>query len=186
LFSLDAIALATMIARIAVEIVLGFITFFAGGLFWQLRKRARFLAEAIRSDPLLQQFISRETLDSASPMVTPFAEKKITYALNVQCVVDADAASQRRTMFMFVLILMAALVGSYLLGVAFLAINLVFFFLSAVSPISPSARSNALQHVLALALILHRWHTENPRECDEWVARVPSLAPIYNAVRLVQ
>ena len=175
-----------MIARIAVEIVLAIITFFAGGLFWQLRKRARFLAEAIRSEPLLNQFISRETLDSASPMVTPFAEKKVTYALNVQLVVDADAASQRRTMFMFVLILAATFVGSYFLGVTFLVINLVLFFLSAFSPISPSARSNALQHILALALILHRWRTENPRECDEWVARVPSLAPIYNAVRLVQ
>ena len=67
-----------MSARIAIEIVLGLITFFAGGLFWQLRKRARFLAEAIRSHPLLNEFISRQTLESASPMVTPFAEKKLT------------------------------------------------------------------------------------------------------------
>jgi hypothetical protein len=175
-----------MIARIAIEIVLGLITFFAGGLFWQLRKRARFLAEAVRSQPLLNEFISRQTLESASPMVTPFAEKKLTYALNVQLVVDADAASQRRTMLMFVFVLAATFVGSYFLGLTYLAINIVLFFFSALSPISPSARSNALQHVLALALILHRWRTENPRECDEWVARVPSLAPIYNAVRLIQ
>jgi len=175
-----------MIARIAVEVVLGLITFFAGGLFWQLRKRARFLAEAIRSQPLLDQFISRETLESASPMVTPFAEKQLTYALNVQYVVDADAASQRRTMFMLIFVLVAALVGSDFLGIVYLAINIVVFFISASSPISPSARSNALQHILALALILHRWRTENPRECDEWVARVPSLAPIYNAVRVIQ
>jgi uncharacterized membrane protein YwzB len=175
-----------MIVRIAIEIALGLITFIAGGLFWQLRKRARFLAEAIHSEPLLQQFISRQTLDTASPMVTPLAEKKITYALNIQLVVDADAVSQRRTMFIFVFILTATLVGSYFLGVWFLAINVVLLFLSAFSPISPSARSNALQHILALALILHRWRAENPRECDEWVARVPSLEPIYNAVRLVQ
>src|SRR5437773_9613108 len=155
-----------MIARIAIEIVLGLVTFFAGGLFWQLRKRARFLADAIRNEPLLSQFISRETLESASPMVTPFAEKKVTYALNVQLVVDADAASQRRTMFIFVLILAATLVGSYFLGIAYLAINLALLFFSAFSPISPSARSNALQHVLALALILYRWRTENPHECD--------------------
>jgi len=175
-----------MIARIAVEIVLGLITFFAGGLFWQLRKRARFLAGAIRSEPLLNEFISRETLQSASPMVTPFAEKKLTYALNVQLVVDADAASQRRTMCILVLILTAAFVGSYFLGIIYLAINVALFFISALSPISPSARSNALQHILALALILYRWRAENPLECDEWVARVPSLGPIYNAVKLDQ
>jgi hypothetical protein len=175
-----------MTARIAVEILLGLITFFAGGLYWQLRKRAKFLAEAITCQPLLDQFISRETLEGASPMVTPFAEKKVTYALNVQLVVDADTASQRRTTFIFVLVLAATLIVSYFLGMVYLGINIVLFFISAFSPISPSARSNALQHILALALILHRWRAENPAECDEWVARVPSLGPIYDAVRAIE
>jgi hypothetical protein len=174
-----------MIAKILIEIILALVTFFAGSLFWQLCKRARFLGAVIGNEPFLTQFISRSALENASPMITPFAEKKLTYALNVQLVIDADIASQRRTTIMFLVVILAALAGSWLLGPVYFVVSLVLFFFSAASPIFESTRSNALQHVLALALILHRWHQENPLECDEWIQRVPSLRPVYNAVRIV-
>jgi hypothetical protein len=174
-----------MIAKILIEIVLALIVFFAGGLFWQLRKRAKFLRSIIGSEPFLAQFISRSTLDNASPMVTPFAEKKLTYALNVQLVIDADMASQRRTTFMFLAVIIAAVFSSWFLGPIYFVVNILVFFFSAASSISESARSNALQHVLAIALILDRWRAENSLECDEWIQKVPSLQPIYNAVKSI-
>ena len=175
-----------MFTTIAIETLLALIVFFAGGLFWQLQKRARFLAEAIRSGPLLSQVISHEPLEKASPLIAPFAEKKLTYALNVQIVIDADNASQRRTKLMFVVVVAGAFIGSYFLGWLCFIITTIVFLLSALSPLSPSARSNAFQHILALALILHRWRAENPQECDEWIQRVPSLGPIYSAVKLAR
>jgi hypothetical protein len=139
----------------------------------------------IFNEPFLSQFISRGALDNASPMVTPFAEKKVTYALNVQLVIDADIASQHRTTIIFLLIIILALIGSCFLGPVYFAVNLLLFFFSTATPISESARSNALQHVLALALILHRWRAENPIECEEWIQKVPTLRPVYNAVKKV-
>jgi hypothetical protein len=172
-----------IIAKILIEIALAVIIFFAGGLFWQLRKRAKFLRAVIGSESFLVKFISRSALDTASPMITPFADKKLTYGLNVRLIIDADIASQRRPMIIFVLVIVAALVGSWFLGVVYFVVSLMLFFVSSASPISDSARSNALQHILAIALILDRWHAENSPECDEWIQRVPSLRPIYNAVK---
>jgi hypothetical protein len=174
-----------MIDKILIEVILALLIFFAGGLFWQLRKRAKFLRAIIGNESFLSQFISRSALDNASPMITPFAEKKLTYALNVQLVIDADIASQRRTTVMFLVVIIAALVGSWFLGPVYFLVTLALFFFSAASPIFESTRSNALQHVLALALILDRWRAENPHECDEWIQRVPSLRPVYNAVKVV-
>jgi hypothetical protein len=176
-----------MLAAIIIEIVLALIVLFAGGLFWQLRKRARFLAAAIRSDDLLRHLITREALEKESPDLAPFAEKKLpTYALHVQIVVDADRLSQNRTTLIFAALIVAALVGSYFLGWTYPLINIALFCLSAFSPLSPSARSNAFQHIFSLALILKQWRAENPQECDQWVQLVPSLGPIYNAVKLVR
>lgn len=174
-----------MITKILIEVVLGLIVFFSGGLFWQLRKRAQFLAHVIGNEPFLAQIISRGALDNASPMITPFAEKRVTYALNVKMVIDADIESQRRTKLIFVAILVATITGSWFVSPLCLLINIFVFFLSGATSISPSAQSNAVQHILAIALILDRWRAENLGECDEWIQQVPNLQPIYNVVKIV-
>ena len=176
-----------MITKIVIEVVLVIITFFAGGLFWHLQRRGKYLAQIICNEPFLSQFVSRDALESASPMITPFAEKnQVGYFLNIKLVIDADRISQRRTKLIFLAILAAAFTGSYFLGVPYLAVSIVIFFLSGLGPLSPSVQSSALQHVLAIALILDRWRTENTAECEQWIEQARSLRPLYNAVKAAQ
>ncbi|HEY6803522.1 MAG TPA: hypothetical protein VI306_08090 [Pyrinomonadaceae bacterium] len=96
---------------------------------------------------------------------------------------DADKASQQKPSVFFALILGGILVASYFLGMAYLIVNLVLFGFSALGSISQSARNNALEHIMTIAIILDRWRSENPSECDEWIKQTWSLGPIYEAVQ---
>jgi hypothetical protein len=176
-----------MIIRISAEIFLAIVAFLIGGVFWQFQKRRRFLKQVVANELFLSQFITRSTLEAASPMITPFAEKnEMGYLLNVKVVIDADRISQRRVMLTFGVVLLAILLGSYMFGLAYLAINVVVVFLSALSPILQSTQSNALEHVLAIALILHKWHAENASECERWIEHAYTLRPLYSAVKRAQ
>jgi hypothetical protein len=153
-------------------------------VFWGLRKREKFLKQVISNEGFLEGFISRPILESASPMITPFAKKnEIGWVFNIKCVIDADRSSQRRTAGIAMLVLAAILTASWFLGIIYLAVNVIVFFLCALGSISQSARDNALQHVLAIALVLDKWRSENVSECEEWLGQASSLRPCYNAVK---
>ena len=160
---------------------------FAGQTFWQLRKRERFLKDAIRTPAFLESLISRERLTSPPPHVLAFVQKnEVGYVLNMKCVMDADRASQRRVAILFSAVIAAILVGSYFMGLVYLAINVVLFFVTASVPIASSAQSNAMEHIFTVGLILHRWRLEDAKQCDEFVEHAWSLRPLYEVVRKVQ
>jgi len=173
-----------MLIHIAIEIGLAIATFFAGNPFWELRKRAKFLRQVIYNEPFLESFISRQMLANPSPLIAPFVEKnEIGWFLNIKCVMDADRTSQRRPAIFFALVLLSIFAASYFLGIPYLAINLVIFALLAFGSISQSAQTNALQHVLAIAIILDKWRLENPLQCEEWLEKAWSLRFLYKAVK---
>jgi hypothetical protein len=176
-----------MLLHIIIEIVLAVAMLFAASTFWQLRKRARFLKEAMCSPPFLESLISREELTSPPPRALAFAQmNEVGYVLNIKCVVDADRASQRRVTLFHAVAVAVIFVGSYFLGPVYLAINVVLFFLTAVDPISPSAKTNAMEHIFTIGLILHKWRLDNATECDQWIEHAWSLRPLYEAVRKAQ
>ena len=177
--------------NIIIEIVLGTAVLFAAQSFWQLRKRQSFLKQAISNTVLLQLVISRDSLTSPPPHIVfltslPVQKDETGYVINIKRVSDADRATQRRVTLMFAVPIVAILVGSYFLGALYLAINVGLFFLTALVPISSSARRNAVDHILTIAVILHRWRLERPAECDKWIEDAWSLRPLYEAVRKVQ
>ncbi len=176
-----------MIAKVAVEIGLAAFIFLVGGLFWQFFKRTKFLRVAICSEPFLQEFVTRRALDSPSPMNNHFARRLSKdangYALNIKIVLDADRISQRRFQSFVGVAVLAALIGSYFLGPGYFAINFGIFLLTALVPISQSTQMSALDQVLALALILHRWDLEDGDECARWIEQAWSLRPLYNSVK---
>ena len=160
---------------------------FAGQTFWQLRKRERFLKEAIRTPAFIESLISRERLASPPPRVLALVQKnEVGYVLNMKCVMDADRVSQRRVTIFFGVVVAAILVGSYFIGLVYLAINVALFFLTASVPIASSAQSNAAEHIFTVGLILHRWRLENAKQCDEFVESAWSLRPLYEVVRKIQ
>ena len=128
--------------------------------------------------------LRRERLESPSPADVVFSQKnEIGYFINIKTVIIADRSSQRQVCFMFATILTGIFVGSFVLGVPYFAVNIVVFLLTAFGTISPSAKENAVQHVLSLATILHKWRREDAGGCDEWVKHASSLRPLYETVK---
>ena len=161
---------------------------FAGQTFWQLRKRDRFMRQAIRTPAFLESLISRERLASPPPRVLAFVQQQseLGYVLNMKCLMDADRISQRRVAIFFMAVIAAIFIGSYFMGLVYLAINLVLFFLTASVPIASSAQSNAMEHIFTVGLLLHRWRLHNAKECDEFVEHASSIRLLYDIVRKVQ
>lgn len=194
-----------MITRVAVELGLMVATFFVANTFWQISKRARFLRRVIADESFLGQFICRRALEDAyaSPLIAPFAEKNaVGYFLHLKVLMDADDRSQQRVRVVTRVVLVAILIASWLVGLPYLVITITVFLLCAAVPIAESAKSNALQQVLAIALILYKWREENAVACEHWirtgellgdvaarheeheavVGKASSLLPLYNVV----
>jgi len=174
-----------MIVRIGIEFVLAIITLIVGSTFWEFPKRARFLKAVISNEQFLLQFITPTTFDSVSPMIRRYAEKSEGgYVVNMGAVTHADRVSQRRLQLLNGAVVLAALVGSYFLGPIYLAVSVAIFLISGIGSISAAARNNALEHVLVLAFILHKWHSEDPSGCEQWIQEAWSLRPLYTVVKL--
>jgi len=171
--------------KIVIEIVLGILVFFAGQTFWQLRKREKFVRSAIQVPEFLQTIVSKERLSSPPPHMLAFVQGS-EYALNIKCVIDADRASQRRVAISHGFVIAAIFVGSYFMGPVYLGINVIMFFATKSIPIASSVKGNAIDHILTLGLILHRWRLVNAKECDEFVEHAQTLRPLYNAVQKTQ
>jgi hypothetical protein len=175
--------------HIGIEIVLIIATLFAGNMFWELRKRDRFLKQTISNQYFLEELITRQVLVNASQhqYIAPLVEKnEIGWFLNIQCVINADRDSQKKIVVQHAIVLLVILTASLFLGVPFLVINLIVFVLSQFGKISQSAQINVFQHVLTIALILDKWRSDNATECNDWIEKAPSLRPIYNAVMNAQ
>lgn len=178
-----------LLIHIGIEIVLVIATLFAGNIFWELRKRDRFLKQIICNQSFLETLITRQVLVNASQhrYIAPLIKKNdIGWFLNIQCVTNADIASNKKIAVLHTIILAVILMASLFLGVPYLVINLIVFILLQFGRISKSAQNNAIDHILTIALILDKWRSDNATECEDWIEQAHSLRPLYNAVRDAQ
>lgn len=175
-----------MMLQAIFEIILAIVTFFIARQFWVCFKRDKFLRQVICNESYLESFISRDALDNPSPTIAPFARpNQIGYFINIQAVIEADRGSVRRIKVFFAIVLIAIAVSSYFLGMPYLIINTVVLLLGGLGSISQPAQESVLQHVLALALILRKWHIENPAECEQWIKQALTLRPLYSVVKRI-
>jgi hypothetical protein len=173
-----------MVLKILAEVALFVITFAAGSMWWQLRKRRTFVKKALKDEILLESLISKHALANPLAQILPYTEKnEIGYFLNIDVVLRADQTSQRIPKLLVSVVLLLVLVGSYFLASTYLWINVGIFLLVGIGPITNSARHNAEEQVLTLGTILHKWRTENAPECDAFVAQAHSLEKLYDAVK---
>ncbi|MBZ5555052.1 MAG: hypothetical protein LAO21_20240 [Acidobacteriia bacterium] len=176
-----------MIYRIIIETFLAIASFWMGSLFWQLMKRSKFLKSIVCDQPFLEALISQNNLESPPQRLIPYALKNdVGYFVNMMAIIESDRISQQRTKRITGLLLLVIFIASYFLGDLYLFINITIFLLLFWVPVAQSTKFNAIEHVLALALILHRWRRENEAQCNQWVEEVRSLHPLYNAVKIVE
>lgn len=173
-----------MIDHVLAELALAAGTFIAGGLWWQLRKRAKFLRHVLSNQSFLDFFITREILVNPPAQIWPYTQKNpIGYFVNIDVVVKADRSSQRVTKIISLVCLLLIFGFSLYLGYAYMAINFGLFCLVGFMPMTQPAKGNAVEQIVTLAVILYRWRTENSAECDNWVAQGRSLQKLYGSVQ---
>lgn len=173
-----------MTLHLLAEIALAVLTVFVASIFWQLVKRKSYLRQAVGNKAILDACISHDVLVNPPARLEPYFEKnEIGYFVNIDSVVKADQASQQRIKIVAVVILILVFIGSFYLGYQYLAINVALLLLLGFSRISESAKANALEQILTIAIILHRWRIENPVECDEWVGKADTLKELYGTVK---
>jgi hypothetical protein len=174
-----------MIIRIAIEVVIAIVLVMIGNTFWEFPKRAKFLKRAISDQQFLLTFLTPVTLDSLPPAITAYADHcDGNYMASIVAVADADRVSQRRLKLVMGTVVVALLVGSYFLGPAYLLVGIGVFLFSGLGSIGSAARTNALDHILALSYLLHRWHLADPTGCEKWVEQAYTLKPLYSVVKI--
>ena len=173
-----------MINEPLIEAGVAILTVIAGGNFWQFYKRGKFLLRAAHDPSFLSQLIITSVLDNPPPRVSPFTHRLPPgYFLNVRMVIQADRNTQRIGKLFFAVLTGVAFIGSYLLGLPYLLFTALVFFLSAIPNLSRTACANAADQIVALAIILDRWNSENGPECEAWITNAWALRPIYDAVK---
>jgi hypothetical protein len=175
-----------MIIRIVIEVLFAITLLMVGNTLWEFPKRAKFLKRAISDQQFLLSFITPVTFDSLSPAITAYADHcDGNYMVSIGALAHVDRVSQRRLKFLTGAVVLALLVGSYFLGPIYLVISIAVFVFSGMGSIGSAARTNALDHILALSYILHRWHLEDPAGCEKWVQQAYTLEPLYSVVKIV-
>ena len=176
-----------MFLRITVEIVLAIALLYPAFMFWQLRKRKRFWKQAVRNRAFLKGLIfSRESLANPPSDLLAYVRtppKQGGYMWNMKVLFDADKLAIRRFSIRYGTVIVAIVVASAFVGPTFLAISIVLFFLAAIVPISPAARSDASENIFTIGLILHKWRLENAADCDQFIEQAHGLLPVYEAVK---
>jgi len=176
-----------VILHIALRIILVIAMCFVSSAFWQLLKRDRFLKQTMRDQHCLEGFISWDALKDAPLRIAPYLERcEMGYFINIASVVRADRSALRRAKILFTFLLILILVCTYFAGMLFILINCIIFLLFVLPPLSQAGQHSALEQVLTLALILHKWRSENSEECDQWIEQASSLRPLYNVVKIAE
>lgn len=173
-----------MATTLVIEIVIGIIVLVAGSFFWQLHKCDKFLTHAIRDASFLSQLISPAVLDSPPPLVALYLEglQPGHHIFHIDAALYSHQKTQLTLKILFGSVGAVALIGSYFLGIPYLVINTFLFVFSVLAPITHQARTNAEKQILALSVLLDRWHSENATECEQWIKQTSALWAVYNAV----
>jgi hypothetical protein len=178
-----------MLIRIIIEIILAAAMLHPAFMFWQLRKRKRFWKQAIHDRAFCESLISRESLANPPSDVLSYVRSPPTeagYMWNLKVLFDADKRALRRFSILYGALIAAILIASFFLGLVFLAINVVLFFLAVFVPIRTDACSDASENIFTIGLILHKWRLDNAAECDQFVEQAYGLRTVYEAVRNTQ
>jgi len=173
-----------MILKIIAEIVLAIATYVFARQFWACIKREKYLRQVLSNESQLENFITRDVLENPSPLVALFAQpNEVGYFINIRAISMADRASTRRIKGFSAIGLIAIAVASHLVDSTYIIFNTIALLLAWVGPLSQPAQTSALQHVLALALIFHKWHMKDPTECKQFFEQALALRPLYNVVK---
>jgi hypothetical protein len=172
--------------RIAVEILLGALTFAVGISFWAVVKSPSHFARTMADREELGKiiaFFGPELHPQAAQIQPVFG----SYVNNISVFRKAHFGALAKTRNMLVIVGAVLLAGSGFLNVTFLAINLGLFLLAAALPLPASAVNNNVGHVREVAVNLLKWHQEDAAACSEFCERSgPSLRILHDLLAAVK
>ena len=169
-----------------IEIILAIATYVIARQFWACFKRDKYLRQVMGSESHLEIFISRDVLETPSPLMAFFAQPNDAgYFINIKAISAADRASVLRIKVLCTIALLGIATVNYFVVPSYLLINVVVLFLARLGALSEPAKRSALHHVMGLALIFHKWHMKDPVECERFFQQALALRPLYNVVKKV-
>lgn len=165
--------------HIAIEVVLGALTFAVGVNFWAIVKSPSHFARLLGDRNELAKILAffgpglDEQAEGVKPVFGSFAD-------NISVFRRAHFGALATTRNMLVVVLVALCVGSELLGITYLVINLGLFLLPAVFPLPGSAVDNNVGHVREVAVNLLKWHRQDPDACAAYCGLADSSVGILH------
>lgn len=168
---------------IVIEVIVGLVVIFAGQMFWSIGRKSRFLSSKMADDQFLAEFIQGENdhinFSSRVAHVAPDLE----YHQLIHIAISSTRAADSRVRLLGLVLAIMGLAASAFMGTIYVAINVVLFFVAAAIPIGEPGAKNALGSIIEIALILYKWHSEAPIECEEFVREAESLQILYGVVK---
>lgn len=175
--------------NIIFEIIFAVVILLLGRHLWDCYKRDKFLGQVIVDESFLTGSISRNLLEleNPPPKIALFVDRSpLGYSFNVEAHLKADRIALRRVKTICIVVLITVVIASYYMGASYLVANIFLLLLIGFAPVSEQAKASALEHVLIVAIILHKWHRENPEECEVFVEEARVLRLLYNVVKHVE
>ena len=95
----------------------------------------------------------------------------------------AHFAALKQTALIFFALCAGILVGSYFMGLGYLAANVIIFFLPAPGAPRQAAKMSNLHHIHTVAINLLSWYTEYPGDCSQFCRiKQRELKPLLDTI----
>ena len=152
--------------KVVLEVVLSFITLAVGSSFWSLVRLPKYLLAVMRTPgnlDLLQ--ISQFT---GVIEVDPNLEARIGYPSLLFTDVKSSLSAWRLTKFGALIGSLMLIALSFLLGLRYLVVTVLIFFLSGLMDIQKAAKGNVFRDVQVMLGRIDRWRKSDPEECRKY------------------
>src|SRR3990172_3656554 len=173
-----------MVLKIIIEVVLGIILISLSSSFWACIKSQKYLGKALSDYNELKKyfnFIGSEKIYQESQNVQPILG---SYSNNMATWMKASFSALDKTRNMMLFFSIIVILASYFLGIEFLLINIVVFFLLSFSPLPASAKNNMISDVHTMFLNIYKWNSVEPVECKRFCTSEQSriFKNVYNII----
>lgn len=166
-----------------VEAVLFFVLMGIAGIFWQFVRAPGHMRSVLECRGTLVDFLEfagHENIVNGAASISDeagYLGKSVDWLHRSHSIVVGKMINR-----MFILCV-AILVGTYFLGLTYLAVNSGVFILAAVVPPTANIKNMNMDHVRTMAVALLRWHELDAADCATYCRKTrPELAVLHDLV----
>jgi len=154
-----------MILRIVIEVILGAALLSVSTSFWACIKSPKFLGRILVNYDEPKKFFDHFGVDKIhqeSQAVQPILG---SYSANIATWMKSSFSALDKARNMTLFFSVVIILTGFLLGIEFVLINTIVFFLTALAPIPAPARNNMFSDIHTIIINVYKWNTVDQNEC---------------------